>query len=97
MGMEDMEEEDKMSEYEKTIKNYVANKYSSVGDLLQHPITNEMRRIEVGAGCVSWEEPKGEGYRTPLVYDKVADKEKVEELLGHYLSQGYIRRVSLDE
>ena len=79
MGKEDLEDEEKMKIYEETIKNYIANEYSSVGDLSQHPITNKVKEIEVGVGRVSWVEPQGEGYRTPLVYDKVADREKVEE------------------
>ena len=61
------------------IREYIVNKYSIVGDLSEHPITEEMDRITIGAHRVSWVEPKGEGYRTPLVYDKVADREKVEE------------------
>ena len=46
---------------------------------------------------MDWVEPKGEGFRTPLQYDKVADREKVELQLDHYLSRGYLRRVLLDE
>ena len=68
-----------MNKYNEIIRDYISNEYSSVGDLSQHPITNKMKEIEVGVGRVSWVEPQGEGYRTPLVYDKVADREKVEE------------------
>ena len=35
--------------------------------------------------------------RTPLVYDKIADREKVEDQLEKYIQRGYLRRVGLDE
>ena len=82
---EGMEEEDKIMLLDKKINEYIAYKYPTVGDLSQHPITPTMGRIKVTANKVSWIELAGEGMRTPLQYDKVADKEQVELQLQRYM------------
>ena len=77
--LENISSEGKMTKFNDIIKDYISNVYNAVGDLSSHPIMEEMEKIAVGAGHVSWIEPKGEGFRTSLVFDKVADREKVEE------------------
>ena len=44
-----------------------------VGDLSEHPITPAMGAYEVRSSMVTWNALGGEGLRTPLQYDKVAD------------------------
>ena len=71
----DLDEGEKIEKLNDLIGQRIANKYGIVGDLSSHPITEEMDRIRVGVGRISWVEPKGEGYRNSLIYDKVANQE----------------------
>ena len=59
------------------IGKYLQDRYWNVGDLSEHPITKKMERFRVTHKRIVWRGSGGEGLRTPLVYDKVADREKV--------------------